>query len=188
MKTKTNSSLALVSFLLINLGLGLVFFGVNNFFVNAQTLPEKVLIESKVKINAPNDDKLHNNEATVRDYIIKNSPLVIAKINLYTNIPIKLKLTQAQIEELQQYELTSGDGWKDSKLIINNPVEANNIALRYPYLAEYIKGLITKETSQSVVSNLIRTGNAELPQKLIVILPILFTLLFGSVSKLLSKN
>ena len=189
MKTKTNNpSLVLVSLLLINLGFGLVFFSANNFFVSAQLLPEKVLIESKVKINVPNDGKLDNNEVIVRDYIIKNRPLVITKITLFTNIPTKIKLTQTQVEELQQYELVSGDGWKDDKLIINNPLEAKNIAVKYPYLAEYIKGLITKETYQSVVSNLIRTGNAELPQKLTLILSVLFIFLLSSTSKLLSKT
>ncbi len=189
MKTKTNNpSLVLVSLLLINLGFGLVFFGTifsgDYLISNAQEATQKVLVENKVRVNAPNDGKLDNNEAIVRDYIIKNPSLAIAKITLFTNIPTKIKLTQTQIEELQEYELTPGDSWKDDKLVINNPVEANKVITRYPYLAQYM----IQQSPQNVVSNLIRTGGKELPQKLIVILLILFTLLFSLTSKLLSKK
>ena len=100
----------------------------------------------------------------------------INQSNVLNDIINSPSLTTDQTQELKQYALAAGDGWRDGKLYINNPIEAAKFIIKYPNLAKY------------VVSNLIRTGGQQVSLQSVLIPIILSILLISSIANLVNKK
>ena len=81
----------LTNFTIALLSLGVVFgyYSYINIKAKAQNTSERILIETKSNIKVPNDTRLDNNEAIVRDYIIKSpttsSSTSTSSVSIFSN-------------------------------------------------------------------------------------------------------
>lgn len=131
MKTKTNNFRSiLTNFTIALFSLGLVFGYSSYINTKAQNTPERIIIETKSNIKVPNDTRLGNNEAIVRDYIIKKpttpSSTSTSSVSIFSNPNINKTINEIS---LLGYAIRIND---DNSIKSNSSSSAQSITQNNP--------------------------------------------------------